>query len=386
MPRIILLLLVVAALIILAVQNLATSISLVILGSAKTPEIPFGLLLVGAICLGALITLILYGLVGLQRPPESKYRPLGRRVPYPESPGSTSPSGTPYTPTASYSGPRSSSTAFVSEPKIPQDSAPSDRPQNSAQNSAQNSTQNRGTSSQTPFSTVASNYSDPLPSGQPPSPEPPFTVRKPPFPFMGGKTEKKKGKRQDPLEEPRENARIGDNWGEKRTAEHLNSWDIPSNGDRDSGAAGQNRGFFDFIGIGSSPPNTNRITDDIAAGWDENSEYAAPYDRYDDDRSGDYRTGTGYGTDHGYDEDLDSGWENFDDPSNHRTNAPLDNQGKRIYRDGLYDDGLDEGYRDESYRSREEGYEDEDDVYEADYRVIVPPSKSLDDREEDYPA
>ncbi len=379
MPRIILLLLILAALAILAVQNLSTPVSLVILGSSRTLEIPFGLLLVGTLCLGALITLILYGLVGLQRPPESKYRPLGRRVPYPESPGGTPTSGAPYSPASPYGSspgssgsiPRSSSTAFVSEPKVPQDST---SPENNPI---------RDSYTQAPYSTVASNYSEPLPS-----PEPPFTVRKPPFFFRGDKTEKKKGKRPDPLED----RRIGDDWGERRTAEHLNSWDVGSSADQTSGAAGQKRGFFDFIGVGSPPPNTERLTEDIAAGWDENSDYAANYDR-----PNDYRAGADYG----YDEDLDSGWENFEgydnsQPSGNRPNnrfegpidRPLDSRDKRVYRDGIYGerdgDRRDESYRDESYR--DEGYEDEDDVYEADYRVIVPPSKPLDGSEDEYRA
>jgi hypothetical protein len=393
MPRIILLLLILAALVILALQNLSISVSLVILGSSRTPEIPFGLLLVGALCMGALITLVLYGLVGLQRPPESKYRPLGRRVPYPESPGSVSPSGTPYSPASPYSSstsssPRSGSTAFVSEPKVPQDTVP---------DSSQKSTQNRDSYNQSSFSTVASNHSEPLPS-----PEPPFTVRKPPFFFRGDKPEKKKAKRQDPLA----NARIGDNWGERRTAEHFSSWDEGSSATQNSSASGQKRGFFDFIGIGNPPPNTDQLTEDIAAGWDENSGYAAN-DVARDDRAYDYRAGDDYGYDNrydnrsdSYDEDLDSGWENFegyDDsrasgndsyrPSDRRSdrysdaysdrysdrpsNRPLENGDKRVYRDGLYGDRRDETFRDEGY--------DDDGVYEADYRVIVPPSKSLDE-------
>ncbi len=346
MPRIILLLLILAALAILAVQNLSTPVSLVILGSSRTPEIPFGLLLVGTLCLGALITLILYALVGLQRPPESKYRPLGRRVPYPENPGSST-SGAPYSPASPYasasSSPRSSSTAFVSEPKIPQDSVSPDSPRSDGSGDSYR---------QTPFSTFASDYSEP-----PPSPEPPFTVRKPPFFFRGDKSEKKKGERQDPLE----NTRTGDDWGERRSAEHLDSWDVGSRAEQNSGAFGQKRGFFDFIGVGNPPPTNTGRSDD---GYD------------------------------GYDEDLDSGWENFEgydnaSPSYGRSdgypedrlegpmdrpldNRPLDNRGKRIYRDGIYED------------RRDEGYEDEDDVYEADYRVIVPPSKPLDAGEDEY--
>lgn len=346
MPQIIILLLILAALVILAVQNLSIPVSLVILGSSRTPEIPFGLLLVGAVGIGALITLILYGLIGLQRPPESKYRPLGRRVPYPENPGSAPTAGTPYSPATPYSSNRSSSTAFVSEPKTPQDSAPPE-------------------SAQAPFSTFTSSYGD---SYRDPlsSPEPQGILKKPLFPFLS--KEKKKGRREAPVE----NVRIGDDWGEKKTAEHLNSWDSHSSRDQASGAAGQNRGFFDFIGVGSPPPKAN------------------------DGRAYDPRTG------YDYDEDLDGGWDNFDgydnnsrpldrsldNPSDSYSDGRLEDRGKRVYRDGLYGDDREEGYEEEGYEDKgykDEGYE-EDDVYEADYRVIVPPSKPLDNRHpDDYP-
>ena len=122
MIRAIVLLLILAALAVLAVQNLSTSVALVIL-SSRTGEIPFGLLLVGAVGVGALISLILYGLLSLlRRSPESKYQPLGRRVPYPESPRDAAQpvSSSPYQPEAPYG-----SAAFVSEPAaVPQDSTP----------------------------------------------------------------------------------------------------------------------------------------------------------------------------------------------------------------------------------------------------------------------
>jgi hypothetical protein len=373
MARIIILLLILAALAILAVQNLATPVSLVILGSSRTPEIPFGLLLISAIGLGALITLVLYGLVGLQRPPESKYRPLGRRVPYPDGPAPAS-SGTPYSPAASYSSPRSSSTAFVNEPRVseprtPQDSVPPE------------SASNRDPYGQVPFSTVVSGYADDYPSAYPDSaypdsassPQPPSTGerpgKKPLFSFMAG-SQKKKSSRD--REDRPENARIGDDWGDRRTAEHLNSWDARNDRDRDSGAGQQQRGFFDFIGNSNPPPNTDRLTEDIAAGWDENSPYANRYEGTRDSR-----------TSYDYDEDLDSGWENFEGYDSSRpsdssgpVDSPVDSRDRRVYRDGLYGD--DDG-------DVEENYED-DGVYEADYRVIVPPSKPLDDREDElYP-
>ncbi len=130
MPRLIVLLLIILVMAALAIQN-STAFPLVVLGSYTTPAIPLGLMLVGAVVLGSLITLILYGLIGLRRPPESKYRPIGSRVPYPASPGSTDlpPSGPAHQPpAATYSAP-APSTAFVSEPSPPpQDSAPTASP------------------------------------------------------------------------------------------------------------------------------------------------------------------------------------------------------------------------------------------------------------------
>lgn len=125
MVRLIVLLVVLAALVILAVQNLSTSIALVIL-SGQTAELSFGLLLVGAVCLGALITLLIYGLMSLRRSPESKYRPIGRPMPYPDSSGSTTlPASGPASGSSSTYRPvgpttSSGSSAFVSDPPSPQ--------------------------------------------------------------------------------------------------------------------------------------------------------------------------------------------------------------------------------------------------------------------------
>lgn len=327
MTRLIILLLILAALAILAVQNLSTSVSLVILGSARTPQIPFGLLLLGAVCTGALITLVLYGLVGLRRSPESKYRPMGRRVPYPDSPGSTTlpDSGPPYSSASAGTTPYStagSSTAFVSEP------TPQAPPRESSSAAPSSSYQ------------YGSSY------GEGPLPEPPFTVEEPPFTEgrIGDRTEKKKGSRQADSAQSR---RTGDDWGEMNTAKQRDSWDIESEGE--PGIAGAKQGFFDFIGIGSPP---GRSTGRLAGG------------------AGDRDT-----------DDLDSGWENFEGYEN--SSPPLDATGKRVYSDGLYGDdiGPHRHYEDEGYE--DEGYED-DSVYEADYRVIVPPSQSLNDDEDDY--
>lgn len=125
MPRLIILLLTLASLTILTVQNLGANkaVSLVVLGTPLS-SIPLGLLLLSAVGIGALTTLILYGLLGLRRPAEnakaSKYKPMGSRVPYPENPDSTAPSTTYNTATTSpaYG---SGGSAFVTEPPPPID-------------------------------------------------------------------------------------------------------------------------------------------------------------------------------------------------------------------------------------------------------------------------
>ncbi|MEL6491599.1 MAG: hypothetical protein AAFQ95_16705 [Cyanobacteria bacterium J06621_3] len=125
MPRLIILLLSVAALAVLALQNLATTVPLVVLGRTLL-DIQLGVLLAISVGIGAFLTLVLYGLVGLRPAATSKYQPMGRRVPYPDSSGSTlPPSGGPSGPDSATSyGAKSptdagysSSSAFVSEPK-----------------------------------------------------------------------------------------------------------------------------------------------------------------------------------------------------------------------------------------------------------------------------
>ena len=60
MPRIIVLLLAAAALAILAIQNFATEVPLVILGTAVAEALPLGFLLLATVGLGALLTLTFY--------------------------------------------------------------------------------------------------------------------------------------------------------------------------------------------------------------------------------------------------------------------------------------------------------------------------------------
>ena len=132
MPRLIILLLTLASLTTVTVQNLGEekAVSLVVLDNPLSP-IPLGLLLLGAVGAGALITLILYGLVGLHRPAtsatKSKYQPMGSRVPYPETTSSTTTSSTDtsYSTTATSTAYGSGSTAFVTEP--PASQSPTDK-------------------------------------------------------------------------------------------------------------------------------------------------------------------------------------------------------------------------------------------------------------------
>lgn len=379
MPRLIILLLIVLVMAAMAVQN-PESLSLVILGGSRTPDIPLGLMLVGSAALGSLTTLILYGLVGLRRPPESKYRPMGQRVPYPNSPGSTTlpPSGPAYQPDDKpYDSP---STAFVSEPAIPQDSAPAPPPvelgsqdaepygapyqsESAYQREPENAPYGRAFSSP---EVSSSDAIEPMVESEAPS-EPRPAIRNP---FA----QKKKDKSQ--REGSVENKQVGDNWGDLRTAEQLNSWEAIGESARTSNQeAGKKSGFFDSIatgiGLGSgSPPAADRIADDIAAGWDESSPRPDGYgsDGYsaDDYNSESYKDR--------YGDELDRGWENFD--SYEGTSSVDGSQArpqKRVYNDGLYDD---EGPYLDADSAEEIG---PDGVYEADYRVIEPPSKSLDD-------
>lgn len=130
MPRLIVLLITLASLTLVTVQNLGAekAVSLVVLGRPLS-SIPLGLLLLGAVGTGALTTLVLYGLVGLRRPAESatksKYKPMGSRVPYPESGSTVPPTGStassPYSSTGSATGSAaygSGGSAFVTEPPV----------------------------------------------------------------------------------------------------------------------------------------------------------------------------------------------------------------------------------------------------------------------------
>jgi hypothetical protein len=354
MPRLIILLLILAALAVLAVQNFSSAIALVILGG-QTPEIPLGLLLVGAVGIGALITLILYGLVGAQRPPESKYRPMGSRVPYPDSPGSTTlPRSSPaYEPSRS-----SYSSAFVAEPKL-------------------------------------SDSAEDAPPNRPPS-RPPETSTRPPQglfsrPVAEPVSAMPGANPASRLYEPATRSG-GDDWGDARTAEQRNRWDGEDDTSYNRFASrsgsqpvGQKRGLFDFMRAGSAQASPDRLADDIATGWNEavadnrpgynSAGYGSEDYRSDGYRSDSYRS-DGYALG---DDDLDRGWDSDGGAFQGNRPMPPGSGAKRVYSDqgGLYGSDPRNGPN-VPYPEDDPGT-----VYEADYRVIVPPSRPLDD-EDDY--
>lgn len=391
MPRLIILLLPVAALIVLAVQNSTPAIALNFLGGSL-PALPFGLLLAIAVALGALVTLVLYGLIGLRRPPESKYKPIGRRVPYPEGPGyspapgssSTGPADTPSypigEPTTSYS-----SSAFVSEPdprqSAPREPAPREpaprepahrepappppaTPQDLPRDDSYRAVYE-------PQSSVSSeprgSFVDSLKSNLPFSNNLSFTS--------------KKGRSQDQSTEDRS---IGDDWGELRTTEQINDWESAK-------PSVVEEGIDNLFRFGrSAGTNVGRIADDIASGWNNPNQANRPSEA----QSEQYYPQPGY-SQSGYpqsetyyakpsDDELDRGWENFDDSYDNPPAGAAKPGSRRTYGDSLYGaeeavpthDSYDSEYIDADPEVDEIG---PDGVYEADYRVIVPPSKPLDE-------
>ena len=396
MTRLMILAVIVVVMGTVVVQN-QSGVALTILGAQQTAEIPFGLLLVIAFSVGALLTIFLYGLVGLHRPSVSKYQPMGRRVPYPDSPSSPNlPNSGPSTgPTSSVAPPYAtasqgyskSSTAFVSEPATTDTAA-------SAQDSY-------GTVSDTNSSYRSQTYNMPAASTGADSLSNPSDVRSssasstPSTVVDISESEKKKsrfgiGRKSEP--EPEADKLVGDDWGELRTAEHLNSWNA-GEVRRASGIsdAGGKRGLLDFMGIGSSakPRSADQLTEDIAAGWSESaSGYAGAGGYTSDEYAGAYgdEYASGYAPEYSEPDALDSGWDHaYSQPTDQRTDAGdvaagATDYSSRVYQDGIYSDRYDEGPY-ESDEMYEEGPEEgpEEGVFEADYRVIVPPSKPLDE-------
>ncbi len=401
MPRLIILLLPVAALVVLAVQNRTPLIELNFLGGSL-PALPFGVLLAIAAALGALVTLVLYGLIGLRRPPESKYKPMGRRVPYPEGPGdgpaSSGPSVNPAPSAYPTANPASSYTsAFVDDP-TPRDAAPSNPTPDSsaprdrvASDFIPASPVSRDPVSRDPVSrdyvstdpVQVSTSSDPVPDQPLPAADSSFLGSlKSNLPFVG----RQDGNRTSSTKKPVDDRSIGDDWGERRTTEQINDWESAK-------PSVVEEGVGNLFRLGkSASTNVGRIADDIASGWN-NSNTA---NRSSAPQSEQYYADSGYSEPRAYhpqpyEDELDRGWENFDDgydnlPPNSSAGS-VRPESKRTYGDSLYGDApyrreattagdYDSDYIDSNQVADEIG---PDGVYEADYRVIVPPSKPLDE-------
>lgn len=405
MPRLIILLMMVASLAILTLQNLAddSAVPLVVLGKTVANEMPLGFLLLLSVAAGALITLILHGLVGLLRPPESKYRPMGRRVPYPDSPGSTTlpPSGpsTDFSPVDSSPSRYGSSSAFVSEPSNPSDAKPQAQPKKVEPTSPGRApfiTPPQDTQPKSSSSSPSLAYRS-APAYNDDFAEPPNSYFQPRDSATSSQRRDQRGdqrseqgrssngnfvqqpmaglksvignfgKKKDHSPEkstPSVNAdrRPGDDWGDLRTTEQRNSWDVEG---RD--ALNLEEGAKNLFNFGRDVgANAGRLAEDIASGWTRSQGEGRDGQGGGTSQSANPDYSEGYAPE-GYaanrDNSLDQGWENFDDYSEPPYDAPV----KRTYGESLYGEDSDES-------PSEMG---PDGVYEADYRVIVPPSGPL---------
>ncbi|EDX86253.1 hypothetical protein S7335_3956 [Synechococcus sp. PCC 7335] len=378
MFRLIILLLPIAVLIVIAVQN-STLIALNFLGGSF-PAVPFGLLLAITVCIGALITLLLYGLVGWRRPPESKYRPMGRRVPYPDSDPSSLPSNptvapSSYPPTDAYGG--YASDAFVSDTPIGETAVEGDRPpipQDSPRDiyhssTAQSSTAevNESQSNLNPLS--GSTFVDSLKSNLP------FTKKGSAPEGMVSESSGGKGRASRKQEDGRP---IGDDWGERRTVEQINDWEAIKPSVVEEGIDN----LFRFSK--NAGTNVGRIADDIASGWNNQNEGYYPSAEAPKSYPESYYAEP-------YGDELEHGWENFDDGYDDlEQTGSAQPSSKRIYGDSLYGRG-EPPWAEDDYLPEEDDIDldratDEvgpDGVYEADYKVIIPPLKPLDEVEDD---
>jgi len=212
------------------------------------------------------------------------------------------------------------------------------------------------------------------------------------LPFVG----KQDGNRTRPTKKTADDRSIGDDWGERRTTEQINDWESAK-------PSVVEEGVGNLFRLGKSAgTNVGRIADDIASGWNNSNAANRPpapqSEQYYAD-SGHSEPGyadSGYSESGAYrpqpyEDELDRGWENFDDGYDNLPPNPsagsVPTEGKRTYGDSLYGDDpyrrettaaddYDRDYIDTSQVADEIG---PDGVYEADYRVIVPPSKPLDE-------
>ncbi|MEL6327138.1 MAG: hypothetical protein AAFQ61_09585 [Cyanobacteria bacterium J06626_23] len=313
MVRLVGLLFLVIVLVILALQNLSPTLTLVVFGS-QTLTLPFSAWLLGAVAVGVFLTLLIYGLLGMRSPPRRPYRPLGQRI-RPET----------------------------SEPDTHHSDA------------------RRYESSPYPSSyAAASSESSPGPSRAVSS---------------GSETQT-----ATPHDEPRyENSEDAGDWGTYSPPEQWEDWGQRPEPAASSEPAAPRQGFR----FRQDPYSPDTVMDDIESGWEEG--YEAP--TYDERTGGADYAGSAY--DDRYDSretdrypndysDLSDGWE---------TNAGAT---PRVYEDGnLYqpDTSGEYGSSERDETMGDIAAEDEpEDVYDADFRVIIPPYEPPNEENDRDPA
>lgn len=356
MTQLIVFIAVVILLVLLAIQNMAPPITLVLLGSS-TLTLPLAVWLLVAIATGAILTLVIYGIAGASaaRP----YRPLGQRIRM-EPP--SAPDRTDFVRSdARSSDARSDVRADTARESRPEPRAyrPPPPPRSSQPFVATPEASSPSQSSKTPDIASQSKASKPEASANP----------------------------YDTNWESFKAPQQWDDWGERPDPKTVVS--------EKNTQASQKKGLFGF----KRPPySADASVNEIESGWDDYRDESRPA-----------RGGSTV------DDSLEEITEGWDDDYGGDYQPPRDDR-RRESRDGYRDefDGDDspyerQDYRDQRYResvarSAEQNFVDDtvsdsifegddddlgpaqvgpDGVYEADYRVIIPPYQPLKDEDEE---
>ena len=337
---------VVVILVILAIQNMTPLISLVLLGST-TITLPLALWLLVAIATGSILTMVIYRLAGSAS--SRSYRPLGQRVSM-EPPSAERVSLR----TDSYADSRPRGR---SEPRTSQSSA---KPRSSQ-----------------PF--VA-------PSETPRAPKPPQNAQ-------GGETT------QSTPASASKNAYDTD-WESFKAPQQWNDWgerpDPKTVASEKSSQASQKTGFF---GLKRPPYSADASVSDIESGWEDYRETVPPVrggsavddnldeivegwdDEYGGDPRNDYRRESRSRT-QGPSREGYSGDDSSYDRQDYRENR-YDEPPSRPPRNDFSDDSVSDSIFDSDDDDLGPAQVGPDGVYEADYRVIIPPYQPLKDEDEE---
>ncbi|MEM9161616.1 MAG: LapA family protein [Cyanobacteria bacterium P01_F01_bin.4] len=311
MARSVVLFVIIGLLVVLAVQNTAPPIALVVLGSS-TAALPLSVWLLGAIAAGAVTTLLLYGFANLATPARRAYQPIGERI---RPSASDSPRTSSQRTDSPYTGSAYTGNRLVSEPPPP----------------------------------------------------PPST--------LGRKNTSATGRKNayDTDWESFKAPERWDNWGEKPDPQRIaeakaeQARQQPKRGfgfkrkpaySADASVNELESGWDDYEQpppTGGSPVEDN--LDDISAGWDASPREGTPRSTSSDSATQVYDSGSLY-----------------DGPNR---------EADEVISEDIFDDS--EDIFGEATDDLEPAQVGPDGVYEADYRVIIPPYKPLDD-EDDEPS